>query len=428
MFLRRNAIPVVKGTKDIFTPEIELIDHINRTADEKYRQYGYKKIETPIMEYTDLFARSIGTYTDIVQKEMFTFSDRKDRSITLRPEGTAGVVRAYLENNFSFNPGITKVHYNGPMFRAERPQKGRLREFHQFGCEAIGSMNVLLDVEIIELHINLLHKLKLKDFTLLINSVGDKNCRKEYTALLDKFLRKNKSKLCENCRSRADTNPLRVFDCKNPTCQEIYNDAPLLTDHLCDECAGHFEKLQSWLKLKTIPFSINKKLVRGFDYYTKTVFEIQSTLLGAQNALLGGGRYDYLIELLGGKPTPAVGTAVGIERLMIALKEQNIPFKPDHKAQVYICTAGNFDEKIVIRLMDHVREHGYIPFYSYEAKSLKAQLKEADKLNCSFSLILGEEEMKKDQIVLRSLEKGSQENIDLNDFKKNISDYLKVKN
>ncbi len=417
-------IPVVKGTKDIFSPDIELLDYIYNIANKIYCQYGYSKIETPVMEYTDLFSRSIGTFTDIVQKEMFTFKDRKNRSITLRPEGTAGVVRAYIDNNFSFNPGIIKLYYNGSMFRAERPQKGRLREFHQFGCEAIGSLNALVDAEIIEIHINLLKQLKLKDFSLQINSVGDKNCRNDYSILLKKFLLKNKKKLCDNCQSRSEKNPLRVFDCKNPLCQEVYKDAPLLKDQLCPECQEHFEKLQYYLKLKSIPYSINKKLVRGFDYYTKTVFEIQSASLGAQNALLGGGRYDYLIELLGGKPTPAVGTAVGLERIIIALKEQDINFNLNNQIKIYIAVAGEVDEKIKFQIIDFSRKKNYIPIYSYDNKSLKAQLKEADKLNCQYSLILGEEELKKNQIIIRSLTKGTQENINQDDFYKNISNYI----
>ncbi len=400
------------------------MDYIFQTAEKIYRSFGFSKIENPIMEYTELFNRSIGTYTDIVQKEMFTFNDRKNRSITLRPEGTAGVVRSYIDNNFAFNPGITKVFYQGPMFRAERPQKGRLREFHQFGCEAIGTINPLLDAEIIEIHINILKELQLQKFSLEINSVGCKTCREDHTIKLQKFLSDKKDTLCENCKIRAENNPLRIFDCKNPSCQEVYKNAPFLTGHLCDECNEHFNKLQYYLKNKNIPYSINKKLVRGFDYYSKTVFEIQSALLGAQNALLGGGRYDYLIELLGGKPTPAVGTAVGVERLMIALNETGISSQKNTEIKIYLAQAGNPDEKIKFKLIDFLRKQNYIPVYPYNSKSLKAQLKDADRLKCTFCLIIGEEELKNNQIVIRYLADGIQKNINLDDFFKNSKKIL----
>ncbi len=405
------------------------MDAIFSTVEKIYKTYGFNKIETPIMEYTELFSRSIGDFTDIVQKEMYTFKDRKDRSITLRPEGTAGIIRAYIDNNFSYNPGVTKLYSYGPMFRAERPQKGRLREFHQFGCEAIGSENPLLDAEIIEMHIIMLERLKLKDFFLQINSVGCKECRKDYTVILKKYLMENKGQLCENCCIRAEHNPLRVFDCKNETCEKIYENAPYFADHLCEECKKHFEKLQYYLGVKDIKYKINNKLVRGFDYYTGTVFEVKSDILGAQNALLGGGRYDYLIELLDGQPTPAVGAAVGVERILIALNEQNIKLETGigTENRIYIAYAGYPDEKIKFDLISMLRNNNYICLYTYDVKSLKAQLKEADKLNCKFCLILGEEELKDNLIVVRSLEKGTQDNIPLDDFKKNPDNYLNNK-
>lgn len=403
-----------------------MFNYVYQTLENIFILNGYEKIETPIIEFTELFSRSIGTYTDIVQKEMFTFQDRKGRSITLRPEGTPGVVRAYLDNNFSFHPGISKFFYYGPMFRAENPQKGRLREFHQFGCESIGSINPLLDAELITMNMEFLQLLKLKDVLLEINSVGCKKCRVLYIEKLKKFLKDNYQKLCENCKIRAEQNPLRVFDCKNEQCQKIYENAEYLTDNLCDECKEHFEKVKYYLGLKNIKFSINKKLVRGFDYYSKTVFEIKSNLLGSQNAILGGGRYDYLVELLGGNPTPAVGAAVGIERIIIALLEQNLELPALLLKKVYIGVAGQVDEKYIIQVFDILHKHGYQTNYAYENKSLKAQLKEADKLDCEFCIILGETEIKNNNIIIRYLKQGKQEEIAFDKFKIQIDDILKT--
>ncbi len=402
------------------------MDFIFETAEKIYRTYGFTKIETPVMEYTELFSQSIGNFTDIVQKEMFSFKDRKERNISLRPEGTVGVIRAYVENNLSYNPGIVKLYYCGPMFRAERPQKGRQREFHQFGCEAIGSMNPLLDAEIIEMHVLLLNRLRLKDYYIEINSVGCRTCRKDYNRVLKEFLSRHKEKVCENCQVRAEHNPLRIFDCKNEGCQKAFENAPLLMDYLCKECKEHFEKLQYYLRSKNIEYKINKKLVRGLDYYSKTVFEIKSDLLGAQNALMGGGRYDYLVELLGGQSTPAVGTAPGIERILILMNEKKDDLSIDAHAEkrIYIAYAGNPDEEIKFRIINLLRENDYITLYTYDEKSLKAQLKEADKLNCKFCIIIGEEELKNNQIVIRSLEKGAQENISLDDFCKDSNKFL----
>lgn len=392
---------------------MELFDHLYGMVDRAFYLSGYEKIEAPVMEYTELFSRSIGDFTDIVQKEMFTFLDRKGRSITLRPEGTAGVIRAYIDNNFSFNPGITKLYYYGPMFRAENPQKGRLREFHQFGCEAIGSLNPLLDVEVIKINMDLLDELGLKNISLEINSVGCRTCRKDYTDKLRIFLNENKAHLCENCVTRAEKNPMRVFDCKNEACQKVFENALFLTDHLCPECLEHFNKVKYYLDLNKIPYQINKRLVRGFDYYTKTVFEIKSGVLGSQNAVLGGGRYDYLIELLGGKPAPAVGAAAGMERILMAMTEQNIQMEGMKKKSVFIGTAGKIDEELVIRLFALLHKNNIRTFYSYNEKSLKAQFKEADKIGCDLMVILGEEELKNNKVVLRDLKKGEQKEIAL---------------
>lgn len=409
-------MPVIKGTKDIFSPEIGVFDHLYSLVDKIYSLYGYEKIETPVIEYTDLFSRSIGGFTDIVQKEMFTLQDRKGRNITLRPEGTAGVIRAYLDNNFSQDPGVKKLYYYGSMFRAENPQKGRLRQFHQFGSEAVGSLSPLLDAEVIFMNWELLTGLGLKNLALEVNSVGCRLCRPSYTEKLVQFLNKNSGALCENCRTRKDSNPLRVFDCKNPECQKAFERAPLLTDHLCKECSGHFQEVKQILEQKNIPYTVHKQLVRGFDYYTKTVFEVKSGSLGSQNALLGGGRYDYLVELLGGAGAPAVGSAAGMERIILALEEEGVKVETAGLKRVFVATAGTVDRTLLLSLPDRLRRQGFQTFLSYGEKGLKAQLKEADRLGCGFCLILGEEELKRNAVILRFLARGEQKEVPLEEF------------
>lgn len=410
------VIPTVKGTKDIIFPETEKWEYIRSIVREIYTNYGYREIVTPIIEYTELYQRSIGNYTDIVQKEMFIFTDRKGRSISLRPEGTAGVIRAYIDNNLAYLPGIKKFFYIGPMFRAERPQKGRYRQFHQFGSEAIGSDSPLLDAEVIKMNIELLRKLEIKNFFIKINSVGCRKCQPEYINILQKFLLEKKQFLCDDCKTRSEKNPLRVFDCKNPTCQRQYNEAPVLIDNLCNECAGHFKKLKEYLKIMDIEYTVEPKLVRGFDYYTRTVFEIVSESLGAQNAVLGGGRYNYLVEQLGGSPAPAVGAAAGIERLLLAIEEQNTELEIKGKVSVYVVKAGDISDNILFKTVDLLRENNIITFLSYTDRSLKSQLNEANKFNVDYAVIIGEDEIRNKSFTLRDMKRSIQLNIDIDDI------------
>lgn len=340
---------------------------------------------------------------------MFTFQDRKGRSISLRPEGTAGVVRAYIENNLFINKGIKKYFYFGPMFRAERPQKGRLREFHQFGVEVFGSNSPILDAEIIKMNLELFNKIGLKDLEVKINSVGCKNCIDNYKSILKKFLQSNKEMLCENCKIRAEKNPLRVFDCKESSCQKIYDNAPKIIDYLCPECQTHFNEFKKYLNYMEVKYKEDFKLVRGFDYYTRSVFEILSGSLGAQNAILGGGRYDNLIENLFGRNEPAVGAACGIERIIIILQQQNIKnFISNEKTSLYVASAGTIDEKFIIKISEFLRKNNFIVHLNYSKKNLKAQLDESNKMGINFTLILGEDEIKENIIIVKNMSTGEQ--------------------
>jgi len=381
-----------------------------------YSNYGYKEIITPIIEYTELFQRSIGNYTDIVQKEMFTFTDRKGRSISLRPEGTAGVIRAYIENNLAYLAGIKKFFYFGPMFRAERPQKGRYRQFYQFGTEAIGSDSPLLDAEVIKMNLELFKALGINNIQIKINSVGCKNCRNKYTEKLKKFLQQRIESLCDDCKVRSEKNPLRVFDCKNPQCQLQYNKAPVIIDNLCSECSAHFESFKQFLNYMEVKYIIDPKIVRGFDYYTRTVFEITSESLGTQNAILGGGRYDYLVQHLGGKPTPAVGAASGVERLLLLLDEKNKKLKFSEKISIFVATTENVPQQIILKIVELLRKNNIVTFLSYSKRSLKSQLNEANKLNVNYALIIGEDEIKEKSLILRNMKKSFQEQIKVNNI------------
>ncbi len=407
---------IVKGTRDILPPETDFLYELNNKIHRIFSLYGFEEIETPILEYTELFQRSIGDFTDIVQKEMFTINDRKGRSICLRPEGTAGVIRAYIDNGLAFSPGVKKFFYSGAMFRAERPQKGRLREFHQFGCEVIGSNNPLLEAEIIEMNFKLLNELGLDNLTLKINSVGCKECRKSYIKKLQDFLFSHYNELCDDCKIRAKNNPLRVFDCKNEKCQAIYNNAPKLRENLCDNCNSHFNEFQEYLNNMNLTYVIDDKLVRGFDYYTNTVFEVTTNVIGAQNAILGGGRYNYLVEELGGKYTPAVGAAAGIERIYIALSELDKIKIKKNNIKVYVAIAGNISHNIWLQILKYLRDNNYITITNYENKSLKSQFKEADKLDSDYVIILGEEELKENKISIKNLKTSNQKIIELNNF------------
>ena len=364
-----------------------------------------------LVEHTELFQRGIGDTTDVVEKEMYTFTDRGGRSITLRPENTAAAVRAYLEHKLYAEDALTKLFYIGSMFRFDRPQKGRFREFHQFGVEALGEASPAVDAEIILLAVRFLQSLGLKELSLSINSVGDPACRPVYRQKLKDFFKEKLDGLCEDCRSRYDRNPMRILDCKNERCQSLSIGAPEITDCLCDECAEHFEKVKSYLTAAGVPFSCDPRLVRGLDYYTKTAFEIKYEPLGAQSAVAGGGRYDGLVEEIGGAPTPAVGFAVGLERVMLAMEMQNLFPEREEGADAFVVALGDEAKDEAFCLLAELRDAGLSARMDYAGRSMKSQMKQADKANARYALILGEDELAKGVVTLRDMESSGQEQV-----------------
>lgn len=383
--------------------------------------YGYQEIRTPIFEHTELFLRGVGETTDIVQKEMYTFTDRGNRSITLRPENTAAVVRSYLENKLYASPQPSKLFYIGPMFRYDRPQAGRLRQFHQFGIEAIGSAGPVVDAEIILLAVHFFNKLGLTDLNLYLNSVGCPKCRPIYRERLQAFLRDKLDGLCEDCRSRFDRNPMRILDCKNETCNQLSLGAPEITDCLCEECSSHFIRLQELLTAAGISYTLNPRLVRGLDYYTKTAFEIQYSPLGAQSAVCGGGRYDGLVEECGGPATPGIGFAIGMERVLLALEKQNLLPGKQTRTDIYLAPMGDAAQIMAFQLLDKVRKAGFSAEVDLMGRSLKAQLKYANQLPACYVAIIGEEEAAQNKVTLKNMETGEQQLVDA----KNIESLLK---
>lgn len=397
-----------RGTKDILPDTVGDWNYVEGEIRELCRRFGYSEIRTPIFEHTELFQRGIGEGTDVVDKEMYTFTDRGERSITLRPENTASAVRAYLQNKLYAQSNLVKLFYIGSMFRYDRPQAGRMREFHQFGVEALGEANPAVDAEVILLAMNLLEGLGLKDLELSINSVGCPKCRSKYRTMLQDFFRDKLEDLCEDCRSRFERRPLRILDCKKDSDKPYMADAPKITDCLCEECAEHFAKLKELLTSAGISFSHDPRLVRGLDYYTKTAFEIKYPPLGAQSAVAGGGRYDGLIEEMGGNPTPAVGFATGLERLLLALESQNLLPEKNRSVDAYVVALGEAAQAEGFKLLNSLRQQGLSAAMDFAGRSMKAQMKQANKLGAKYSVILGEDEIAEGVVMLRSMEDSSQ--------------------
>jgi len=400
-----------RGTRDILPAEVQKWQFIESKARSVFESYNYAEIRTPIFEQTELFARSIGDDTDIVGKEMYTFLDKGDRSITLRPEETAPVVRASIENSLLGQNEFVKLYYVGPMFRYERPQAGRSRQFHQAGIEVFGSGDPLIDVEVIELGIRYFMEIGISDLEVDINSVGCTICRPNYKEQLKKYFEGKLEHLCENCRNRFKTNPLRILDCKEAGCQKIIEETPASIDYICGDCKDHFDRVIGYLKQYRINYKLNKRLVRGLDYYTKTTFEIVSRKLGAQNAVCGGGRYDNLVEELGGRPTPAVGFAIGLDRLMLVLEDQKIKIPNDNRLKVYIATLGDAAREKGFEVLRNLRNMGIKSDMDYQGKSLNSQLKAADKLKAQFAIIIGDDELKNNLAVVRSMDRKTQEKV-----------------
>ena len=400
-----------RGTKDILPDTVGQWTYVEEKIRDLCARYGYKEIRTPMFEHTELFHRGIGEGTDVVDKEMYTFTDRGDRSITLRPENTASAVRAYLQNKLYGDSSLTKLFYIGSMFRYDRPQAGRMREFHQFGVEALGESNPAVDAEIIMLAMDLLGGLGLKDLKLSLNSVGCPKCRPVYRKVLQDFFRDKLEDLCDDCKDRFERSPLRILDCKADADKPYMADAPKITDCLCEECQEHFHKVQHFLSEAGVEFELDARLVRGLDYYTKTAFEIKYPPLGAQSAVAGGGRYDGLIEEIGGNPTPAVGFATGLERVLLALEKQNLLPEMDTQTDAFVVALGDVAQGAAFKLLTKLRQAGLKAGMDYAGRSMKAQMKQANKANARFALIIGEDEVKEACVQLKDMEKSEQQKV-----------------
>jgi len=403
-------IKAVKGTRDILPPSSTVWNQVEATTRELFRTFNYQEIRTPIIEETALFARGVGQDTDIVSKEMYTFEDRDGSSITLRPEATASVMRAYIEHRLDQSPGLQKLYYIGPMFRRERPQKGRYRQFYQIGAEAIGSESPAVDAEIIELVVELLRRVGLTEFQLYLNSVGDANCRPQYVALLREKLRDVAPQMCGDCQRRAETNPLRVLDCKVPADQPIIETLPSIQDHLCEPCRTHFDAVRRHLENRGIPYEVRPRMVRGLDYYMRTTFEIVHGGLGAQNAVLGGGRYDGLAESLGSKvPAPGIGFSIGEDRLVMSV-EQEHPDANKSALDLYVAPIVLAAELHCARLAQDIRLAGCSVELGLDGK-VKRSMELANKIGARFVLLVGDNEMAAGQYTLKNMLSGEQETV-----------------
>ncbi|MBZ0157597.1 MAG: histidine--tRNA ligase [Alphaproteobacteria bacterium] len=401
----------LKGIQDILPPDSHLWQRIESTARSLFQRYGFLEIRLPLIESTEVFTRSIGEATDIVEKEMYTFTDKGNRSVTLRPEGTAGAVRCYVEHSLYNLPSPQKFFYSGPMFRYERPQKGRFRQFYQIGAEAFGVAQPSLDAEVITLLRNLLGEIGLRELNVEINSIGCDACRPDYRNALLAFFRDRLPDFCPDCQRRYTTNPLRILDCKVPRCIELRQGAPAVTDHLCGECREHFDELLARLQALHVRYTLNPNLVRGLDYYTRTTFEVTSEHLGAQKAVAAGGRYDKLVKEFGGPPIPAIGFAMGMERIVTLLKEAATEETPAPKA--FIATLGREAEREGFRLAEEMRAGGLWVEPNYGGASLKSQLRKADKIGAAFALIIGEDELKAGKAQWKNLKTGEQGDVSL---------------
>jgi histidyl-tRNA synthetase len=401
-------IKAIRGFNDVLPGEIGKWQFVEKTAREVFEGFGFSEIRIPIMERTDLFSRGIGEATDIVEKEMYTFTDRSGNSLTLRPEATASMARAYLEHQlYSFDP-VAKLYCMGPMFRYERPQKGRYRQFYQIDAEVFGVGNGMVDAEVILMLIHFLRRVGLEHLELQVNSLGCRECRPRYREELKKFFAGKSFQLCEDCQRRLNFNPLRIFDCKVETCKEAITDAPRVTDFICLECQNHFDQVKGYLGMAGLAYVLNPRMVRGLDYYTRTAFEVVSYSLGAQNAVTGGGRYDNLFQEIGGLDVPGIGFAVGVERLISLLPEGKGLAHPLH---LFVAALGEEGYQEAFKLVNQLHLQGIRAELDYEGKSLKSQMRRADKLKARFALILGGDELKKGTVILRNMGDKSQEEV-----------------
>ena len=406
-----------RGTKDITPKDVYKWHYVEKKFREICALYEYEEIRTPIFEHTEVFSRSVGDTTDVVQKEMYTFTDRGDRQLSLKPEGTAGVIRSFIENKMYADTQPTKLYYITPCFRYERPQAGRQRQFHQFGIEVLGSDGPSVDAEVISLAVQFFNEMGLKNLSVNINSVGCPTCREEYNRKLKEYLDKKVDVLCETCLERKDKNPMRVIDCKNPHCKENLQDIPFMIDHLCEDCKDHFDKLQTYLKEMDINYVVDKTIVRGLDYYKKTAFEIISNDIGSQSTVCGGGRYDGLVEMLGGpKGISGIGFALGAERLLLTLENNNIEIENPKSTDIYIATIGDAAKTKSFKLIKDLRTNHISADNDHLDKSLKAQFKYSDKLNAKYTVVIGDDELANDTATLKNMKTSEQTTIKLSEL------------
>lgn len=399
-------ITIPKGTKDMLPADAYKWHYVENKARETAALFGFHEIRTPMFEHTELFLRGVGETTDIVTKEMYTFNDKGNRSMTLRPEGTAGVARAFIENGLAQEIMPMKAYYLASVFRYERPQNGRLREHHQFGVELFGSECAAADVEVISLAYTFLKSAGLTELTLNINSIGCPECRAKYNAALKKYIGDNLDKMCAQCRDRFDRNPLRILDCKEEKCKAVTAGAPRILDYLCDDCAKHFEEVKRRLSALKIPYVVNAGIVRGLDYYTRTVFEFISDAIGAQGTVCGGGRYNNLVEEVGGKPTPAVGFGLGLERLLMVLENTGKLNAPEERSDLYVASMGERAGKYVPVLAAQLRAQGVRTEFDISARGLKAQMKYADKSGARYVVVIGDDELDAGKVSVKDMASG----------------------
>lgn len=415
---------VPKGTQDFLPEDTEKLRFLENTIHEIAQTYGYGELRTPVFEHTELFERGVGNTTDVVEKEMYTFFDKGNRSITLRPEGTAGAVRAYIENGLFNNPAPTKLYYFTSCYRYERPQAGRMREFHQFGVECFGASDASADAETIALACNIFDFFGVKNITLNINSIGCPTCRKAYREALKEYFIPYLDSLCGDCRERIDKNPMRIIDCKADAGKDFIKNAPSILDYLCEDCREHFEKLKNYLDEMEIDYIVNPRIVRGLDYYTRTVFEFVSMDIGSQSTVLGGGRYDGLVEELGGKPTSALGFGMGMERFKLVLENQGFEFPKTDGLDLYLISIGEKAKLKTVALARDLRLDGVRTGYDLIGRAVKAQMKYANKISALYSCVLGDDELEKGKATVKNMHTGKTAELCLENFSEEFDNLL----
>lgn len=401
-----------RGMRDILPKDQPYWQQVRRISEKAAADFGYRRIDVPLVEFTNLFSRGIGTGTDIIEKEMYSFSTKGGEKVSLRPEFTAGIARSYIQNGMQVDPKPVKLYYIGPCYRYERPQEGRYRELFQFGCEAFGEQDAIVDAQMIQMAWRIVHQLGIKDVTVHINSIGCPSCRKQYRNLLVSYFQSKRQKLCIDCKKRLETNPMRILDCKEDKCAMVSQNAPQSVDHLCEECRSHFKDLLEYLDELEIPFEIDPNLVRGLDYYTKTVFELFSGPLdegSKRNALGGGGRFDGLVKLIGGEDTPAVGFALGMDRIVNEMKKTGAKAYQVPKPRVFLAQLGTFAKRKSLRMFESLERAGIVVAESFGRGSLKSQLKIADRLGVEITLILGQKEAIDGTVIVKEMASGTQE-------------------